>query len=51
LLIPSDGLAPNAALGDTLLIETLSGKQREMRMAGLVYDIATGPATWAGAYG
>jgi putative ABC transport system permease protein len=52
LLLPSFGLMPNAALGDTLLIETPSGKRREMRMAGLVYDIATGPAPWTNmAYG
>jgi putative ABC transport system permease protein len=52
LLLSSHGLLPNAALGDVLLIETPSGKQREMRMAGLVYDIATGPAPWTGmAYG
>jgi putative ABC transport system permease protein len=52
LLLPSHGLFPNATLGDTLLIETLSGKRREMRMAGLVYDIATGAAPWTGsAYG
>lgn len=52
LLLPSHGLFPNAALGDTLLIETYSGKRREMRMAGLVYDIATGSAPWTGsAYG
>jgi putative ABC transport system permease protein len=48
LLLPSHGLIPNAALGDTLLIETPSGKRREMRMAGLVYDIATGSAPWTG---
>ncbi|MGD2176318.1 MAG: ABC transporter permease [Anaerolineae bacterium] len=48
LLLPSHGLDPNAALGDTLLIETPSGKRREMRMAGLVYDIATGSAPWTG---
>jgi putative ABC transport system permease protein len=48
LLIASQGLTPNAALGDTLLIETQNGKQREVRMAGLVYDIATGPAPWTG---
>jgi putative ABC transport system permease protein len=48
LLIPSHGLTPNAALGDTLLIETMSGKRREMRIAGLVYDIATGSAPWTG---
>jgi len=52
LLMASHGLAPNAALGDSLLIETPSGKRREMRMAGLVYDIATGSAPWTGsAYG
>lgn len=52
LLIASHGLVPNAALGDTLLVETPIGKQREMRMAGLVYDIATGSAPWTGmAYG
>jgi putative ABC transport system permease protein len=52
LLIASQGLSPNAALGDTLLVETQSGKRRQMRMAGLVYDIATGPAPWTGmAYG
>ncbi|MGD9001121.1 MAG: ABC transporter permease [Anaerolineae bacterium] len=46
LLLPSHGLFPGAALGDTLLIETMTGKRREMRMAGLVYDIATGSAPW-----
>ena len=52
LLIPSHGLTPNAALGDTLFIETPNGKQRQMRMAGLVYDIATGSAPWTNmAYG
>jgi len=52
LLIASQGLSPGAALGDTLLIETQSGKRRQMRMAGLVYDIATGPAPWTNmAYG
>ena len=49
LLIPSQGLTPNAALGESLLIETPSGKQRQMRMAGMVYDIATGSAPWTGA--
>ncbi len=41
-----------AKLGGSLLIEMPGGKQREMRMAGLVYDFARIPATFAGmAYG
>jgi putative ABC transport system permease protein len=52
LLLPSHGLFPGASLGDKLLIETMTGKRREMRMAGLVYDIATGSAPWTNmAYG
>ena len=52
LLLPSHGLFPEAELGDILLIETPGGKRREMRMAGLVHDIATGSAPWTGsAYG
>jgi len=34
-----------AKLGDSLLIETPSGRQREMRIAGLVYDFSRPPAT------
>jgi putative ABC transport system permease protein len=40
------GLTPNAKLGDTLIVETPLGKQREMRMAGLVGDFTRYPATW-----
>jgi putative ABC transport system permease protein len=46
LLQPAQGLA-GSNQGDTLLIETPMGKQREMRMAGLVTDFAQMPATFA----
>ncbi len=37
-----------AQVGDTLLIETASGKQREMRIAGLVHDLNQPPAVFVG---
>jgi putative ABC transport system permease protein len=46
LLRPDTGLYPRAKLGGTLLIETPAGKQREMRMAGLVADFARYPASF-----
>jgi putative ABC transport system permease protein len=42
----------NADVGDTVVIETPDGKQRQMRIAGLAHDINKEPASWAGmAYG
>ena len=38
----------NANVGDTVLIETLDGKQREMRIAGLVHDLNQPPAALLG---
>jgi putative ABC transport system permease protein len=47
LLVAYLGLWPDAGQGDTIRIETPSGKQREVRMAGLVYDFSRMPATFA----
>ena len=38
----------NAQVGETVLIETASGKQREMRIAGLVHDLNLPPAIFLG---
>jgi len=52
LLVPYLGLFPDAQQGDTIEVETPNGKQRTMRMAGLVYDYSRIPATFANmAYG
>ncbi len=46
------GLTPNARQGDTLLVETPSGINRKVTMAGMVYDSVHGSAPWTGsAYG
>lgn len=51
LLVGYLGLT-QAELGDTVLIETTDKRQREVRLAGLSYDFARIPATFAGrAYG
>ncbi len=52
LLLASQGLGPNGSQGDVLLVELASGKRRDLRMAGLVYDSVHGAAPWTGmAYG
>ncbi|MCP4168834.1 MAG: ABC transporter permease [Chloroflexi bacterium] len=52
LLLASQGLGPNGSQGDVLLVELPSGKRRDLRMAGLVYDSVHGAAPWTGmAYG
>ena len=35
-------------VGDVILVETLSGKQREMRIAGTVHDLTQQAASWTG---
>ncbi len=47
LLMATMGLG-NASLGDTLIVQTLDGREREMPIVGLVYDFARSPATFAG---
>jgi putative ABC transport system permease protein len=42
----------NAKVGDTIVIETPDGKQRQMRIAGLAHDMNKEPASFSGrAYG
>jgi putative ABC transport system permease protein len=53
LLERSTLLAPNLGLGsskqgDTIVVELPGGKQREMKLAGLVYDFSSSPATFQG---
>ena len=51
-ILSQHGLAFQAKRGNTMLVETPMGKQREMRMAGLVGDFSRLPATnWWAAYG
>jgi putative ABC transport system permease protein len=47
LLSPMVGLT-QARLGDTIILQTLDGHEREMRLAGLCYDFGRAPATFAG---
>ncbi len=35
-------------MGDTVMIETPDGKQRQMRIAGLAYDLNKPPGDWVG---
>jgi len=46
VLTPNLGLASKVRLGDMLLVETPTGKQREVRIAGLVADFTQVPATF-----
>jgi putative ABC transport system permease protein len=46
-ILPRTGCSGQFQLGDRVLIETPLGRQREMRMAGLVGDFARVPATFA----
>jgi putative ABC transport system permease protein len=42
----------NADVGDTVVVETPDGRQRQMRIAGLAHDLGKEPASWGGmAYG
>jgi putative ABC transport system permease protein len=51
LLLANLGLT-RAHQGDTILVETFTGRQRQVRLAGLCYDFSRIPATSAGmAYG
>ncbi len=47
LILPTMGLG-GAKLGDTLLVEMPSGKQRTLPLAGLAYDFGNYPATFSG---
>ncbi|MBN1890558.1 MAG: ABC transporter permease [Thermoflexales bacterium] len=47
LLSPMVGLT-QARLGDTIIVQTVDGHEREMRLAGLCYDFGRAPATFAG---
>ncbi len=49
MLLTSQGLAPDARQGDTLLVETPSGASRKLGLAGMVYDSVHGAAPWTGA--
>ncbi|MCO6449590.1 MAG: ABC transporter permease [Caldilineales bacterium] len=52
VLLASQGLVPHARQGDAIRVEMPSGKRRDMRMAGMVYDSVHGAAPWTGmAYG
>ena len=45
LLIERASLAlMNAAVGETAVVETAAGRQRELKISGVVYDINTNPA-------
>jgi len=49
LLIERASLAlTNANVGDTVVVETPDGKQREMRIAGLLHDMNKPPASFVG---
>ena len=47
LLMPTQGLG-NAGLNDTLIIQTLDGRDREISVTGVAYDFARTPATFSG---
>jgi putative ABC transport system permease protein len=52
LLERSSLSSTNSRVGDTVLIETPNGQKRELRIAGLVHDLAQVPtAFWGGASG
>ncbi len=47
LLLPTQGLG-NSRLDDTLIIQTLDGRERQMPVVGVAYDYARSPATFSG---
>ncbi len=47
MLMPTMGLG-NAKLGDTLIVQTLDGREREIPITGVAYDFARMPATFSG---